>query len=301
MGKKKGKLSAVLGATAGGLAWALAVLLLNRGLGWPDSWPTLVATGGLAFLASALVSRILRKPWAAHAGAVCALALLVACPLAGWPFRVSQQEEEGYETRYAYFITYILGTEDNGPLDNVHIAYLCPNIDNKCPEIGGSPAVYSTWVLYYLADNGDLLPQVQFRWSKSSGWVFEIHQFYGERGAPPTVIEHGVGPTSLGPVVWATLDRLYPREVLWQVCGVDVPTGKGRSLTLRVAGSENTSFARLGYDNFERINPYDKKIRVRFVAQLWEPAGKNTLQRVEFYQREMEYYGGKDGMYLTPV
>jgi len=39
------RLNAILGATAGALAWALAVLLLNRGLGWPGSWPTPVATG----------------------------------------------------------------------------------------------------------------------------------------------------------------------------------------------------------------------------------------------------------------
>jgi len=301
MGKKKGKLSAVLGATAGGLTWALAVLLLNRVLGWPDSWPTLVATGGLAFLASALVSKILRKPWAAHAGVICALALLVACPLAGWPFKISQPQQEGYETRYAYFITYILGTEDNGPIENVSITYLCPNIDNKWPEIDGSPAIYSSWKLYYLADNGDLLPQVQFQWNGTSReWEFEIYQFYGERGAPPAIIEHGVGPSSRGPVVWAVLDRIYPREVLWKVSGVDVPADMKENLTLRMAGSENISWAHLGHYNQSKVEPYDKKIHVRFVAQLWKPTDKETLERIEFYQREVEFHG-EAGVRLFPA
>jgi len=295
MGKKRKTVREVLGAILGVGVFALAVLLLNRGLGWPGSWPTLVATGALGFLASALVSRALRGPWAARAGAACALILLVACPLAGWPFRIPSQEQGGYETRYAYFITYLLGTEDNGPVENVAIVYLCPNTNNKYPEIDGNPITYSSWMLYYLEDNGDLRPQAQFWWSNSLGkWEFEIYQFYGERGAPPTVVNHGVDPRSnpFGPVIGATFDRLYPREVLWHVSGVDVPKGKGRSLTLRAMRFEdNVSFAWLGCYSAGKIDPYDKKVYVRFVAQLWEPAGENTLKRIEFYQREIEYCG----------
>jgi len=309
MGKKKGKLSAVLGATAGGLAWALAVLLLNRVLGWPDSWPTLVATGGLAFLASALVSRILRKPWAAHAGVICALALLVSCPLAGWPFKISQPQQEGYETRYAYFITYLLGTEDNGPIENVDIGYLAPNVDNWCPQEGGEFLLESRWILYYLEDNGDLRPQVIF-WQRAVDrkWEIQVLQLYGKRESPPEVLDSGVAPTNVGPHNVTFIDRLYPREVLWEECKVEVPRSKAGKLTLRMAGQENLSRATLDmvpsveslYYNPVPTQPFDKKVHVRFVSQLLRPLRENARERIEFYQREIEFYGNV-GVRLYPA
>jgi hypothetical protein len=306
---KKGKLSAALGATAGGLAWTLAVLLINRGLGWPDSWPTLVATGGLAFLASALVSGILRKPWAAHAGAVCALALLVACPLAGWPFRILPQQQKGYETRYAYFITYILGTEDNRPIENVRISYLAPNVDNWCPQEGGEFLLRPRWILYYLEDNGDLQPQVIFwRREVDRKWEIQVLQLCGERENPPEILDSGVALNDKGPHAVTFIDRLYPGEVLWEECEVEVPRSKTGRLTLRMAGQENLSGATLAmvpsleslYYNPVPTQPFDKKVHVRFVSQLLRPLGENARERVEFYQREIEFYGNA-GARLYPA
>jgi hypothetical protein len=269
-----------------------------------------VATGGLAFLASALVSKILRRPWAAHAGVICALALLVACPLAGWPFKISQPQQEGYETRYAYFITYILGTEDNGPIENVHIGYLAPNVDNWCPQESGEFLLESRWILYYLEDNGDLRPQVIF-WQRAVDrkWEIQVLQLYGERENPPKTLESGVAPTNVGPHNVTFIDRLYPREVLWEECKVEVPRNKAGRLTLRMAGQENNlsratfamvpSVESLYYDPVP-IQPFDKKVHVRFVSQLLRPLRENARERIEFYQREVEFYGNA-GVRLYPV
>jgi len=302
------KLNAILGATAGALAWALAVLLLNRGLGWPGSWPTLVATGALGFLASALVSRAL-GPWAARAGAACALALLVACSLAGWPFRVFPQGQEGYETRYAYFITYLLGTEDNGPIENVMIDYLAPNVDNWVPQDEEGFLMWSRWILYYLEDNGELEPQVIFwRREVDLGWEIQVLQLCGMREEPPKFLASGVIRHSLGFSETTFIDKLYPREVLWQECEVKVPRSRVKNLTLRVAGLENNiSCAAISQlpsaDSFYQAvipnQPLNKTIHVRFVSQLWKPR-ENFRERIEFYQREIEFCGD-GGVRLFPV
>jgi len=280
---KKGKLSAALGATAGGLAWTLAVLLLNRGLGWPDSWPTLVATGGLAFLASALVSKILRRPWAAHAGAVCALALLVACPLAGWPFQVGREKTVWRE---AEFIAHLLETEDNGPVENVGIFFQLPTVDNKLPT------VRVAWGLYYMDNENNLRLEVAFRWK--DGWEMEEvwENTHPERTKPPEILEHGVGTGVLAIVI----DRIYPRETVILRVPVQVPEKEANRLTLRVPG-ENYSGAM-----FTPVRPenqgFDKKIRVWFVSRLWNPT-ENGFYLLEDYQRVIEY-DGKPTVKLYP-
>ena len=274
MGKKKGKLSAALGATAGGLAWALAVLLLNRVLGWPDSWPTLVATGGLAFLASALVSGILRKPWAAHAGVICALALLVACPLAGWPFQVGREKTVW---RYVEFSAYLLETEDNGPIDNVIIACRLPAVNN---EIFG-PRV--AWGLYYLDEN-NLWLETAFE-GRAQGWVMrEVwERVHPDRTKPPEILEDGIDQEIK--MCALVIDKLYPREVVKLEIFVEIPEKKAGSLSLREFG-ENYSggcLRSLG-DNF------GKKIREQLILRFWKPV-ENGLLLLEGYQRELEFYG----------
>ena len=310
MGKKRETIREVLGAILGIGVFALAVLGLNWKLGWPNSWPTLVATGTLSFLASALASRTIRRPWAAHAGAACALILLVSCPLVGWPFRVLPQEQGGYETRYAYFITYILGTEDNGPIENVVVDYLVPNVDNWYPQDEEGPLMWSRWILYYLEDNGNLEPQVIFwRRAMDLGWEVQELQLCGMRKEPPKFLASGIIQHSLGFSEVTFIDKLYPREVLWEECKVKVPRGKEENLTLRVAGLEdNISSATIlqlpSADSFYQAvmpnQPFNKTIHVRFVSQLWKSVCENSLQRVEFYQREIEF-SGNVGVRLFPV
>jgi len=278
MGKKRETIREVLGAILGIGVFALAVLGLNWKLGWPNSWPTLVATGTLSFLASALASRTIRRPWAAHAGAACALILLVSCPLVGWPFQFSGTLGEEMTWRRVEFRAYLLETEDNGPIDNVVVGCRLPTADNwfDYPRV--------VWGLYYLDENDNLRLEVRFKY-RIQGWTMEEvwEGAHPDRTRPPEIIKDGTDPeTKLYAV---EIDRVYPREVVILELHIEVPKEKVASLTLREPG-ENNSLGCMSNSN----GNFGKKVRQLLVLSLWEPA-KDRFLLVERYQREIEYYG----------
>ena len=277
MGKKRKTVREVLGAVLGIGVFALAVLLLNRGLGWPGSWPTLVATGALGFLASALVSRALGGPWAARAGATCALALLVACSLAGWPFQVvSENQGEGEVWRKVEFFAYLLETEDNGPINNVTVGCRLPTVDNWFPY------PRPVWGLYYLDENNNLLLEVSFEYRKVLGWTRrEVWEgIHPDRTEPPELIDDGTDPETK--VCSVVIDRLYPREVVVLNYFVEIPEKMASLASLRKSGENYSLGCMYSSDN--------KKVRQLLVLKYWKPA-KDRFLLLEGYQREVEYYG----------
>ena len=290
-------------------AFLATSFFLNRFLGWPTNILTLLGLVGISFVAGGLVSDFVsREGNRAGLMAITALStvLVIGSLTVGKPWNVGVQLIK-LEPKPAYFqmdaALYLLATEDNGPIENVSISFKAPTVDNKIPppaKKGRSP--YSGYyVLYYLDDNGNLLPEAE-TWD---GKTWTVYKFYGQRTQVPQILDYGFFFDNKGVFLHCTVDRLYPREVWWKVEFIATLEDVADKLTLKVYGDpENRSRARVARDI--RLSPeegrdvdFDKKIWVKFSSRLSKPVG-NKLVRVEAFHRE---YGPTNGigLWLYPL
>jgi hypothetical protein len=292
-------------------AFLATFFFLNRFLGCPTNILTLLGLAGISFVAGGLVSDFVSGKEGNRAGlmAITAIsAVLVAGSLiVGKPWDVGIRLIES-KPKPAYFqmdaALYLLATEDNGPIENVSISFKAPTVDNKVPpsaKEGRSPySVY--YVLYYLDDNGNLLPQAE-TWDGGKTWT--VYKFYGQRSQIPKILDHGIFLDEDGVNFSCVVDRLYPREVWWEVDFVATLEDVADKLTLKIyKDPENRSSG--GIARYLQLGPkkgkdvdFDKKIWVKLFSRLSKPVD-NKLVRVEAFHRE---YGPTNGtaLWLYPL
>jgi hypothetical protein len=290
-------------------AFLATFFFLNRFLGWPTNILTLLGLVGISFVAGGLVSDFVsREGNRAGLMAITALStvLVIGSLTVGKPWNVGVQLIK-LEPKPAYFqmdaALYLLATEDNGPIENVSISFKAPTVDNKIPppaKEGRSP--YSGYyVLYYLDDNGNLLPEAE-TWDGGETWT--VYRFYG-RNDVPKILDHGIFLDEDGVNFSCVVDRLYPREVWWGVYFIGTLESVADKLTLKIYGDpENRSSG--GIARYLQLGPkkgkdvdFDKKIWVKLFSRLSKPVD-NKLLRVEAFHRE---YGPTNGtaLWLYPL
>jgi len=290
-------------------AFLATSFFLNRFLGWPTNILTLLGLVGISFVAGGLVSDFVsREGNRAGLMAITALStvLVIGSLTVGKPWNVGVQLIK-LEPKPAYFqmdaALYLLATEDNGPIENVSISFKAPTVDNKIPppaKKGRSP--YSGYyVLYYLDDNGNLLPEAE-TWD---GKTWTVYKFYGQRNQVPKVLDHSIFLDEDGVNFHCTVDRLYPREVWWEVDFIATLEDVADKLTLKIYGDpENRSSGGIGYtlwlspDEWKDIN-FNKNIWVKLFSRLSKPVD-NKLVRVEAFHREYGPTKGT-GLWLYPL
>jgi len=291
-------------------AFLATFFLLNRLLGWPTNILTLLGLVGASFFAGGLVSDLVSRREGNRAGLMTITAisavLVVGSLTVGKPWSVGIQLIKS-EPKPAYFqmdaVLYLLATEDNGPIENVSISFKAPTVDNKVPppaKEGRSP--YSGYyVLYYLDDNGNLLPEAE-TWD---GETWTVYGFYGQRNQVPKVLDHGIFLDEDGVNFSCVVDRLYPREVWWEVEFIATLESVADKLTLKIyKDPENRSSG--GIARYLQLGPrkgkdvdFNKKIWVKLFSRLSKPVD-NKLVRVEAFHRE---YGPTNGtsLWLYPL
>jgi len=290
-------------------AFLATFFFLNRFLGWPTNILTLLGLVGISFVAGGLVSDFVsREGNRAGLMAITALSavLVIGSLTVGKPWNVGVQLIK-LEPKPAYFqmdaALYLLATEDNGPIENVSISFKAPTVDNKIPppaKEGRSP--YSGYyVLYYLDDNGNLLPEAE-TWD---GEIWTVYKFYGQRSQVPKILDHSIYFGEHGVHFHTMVDRLYPREVWWKVEFIATLESEADRLTLKIYGDpENRSCGQIGRGILLKPGEgtevdFDKNIWVKLFSRLSKPV-ENKLVKVEAFHREYGPTKGT-GLWLYPL
>ncbi len=185
----------------------------------------------------------------------------------------------------AYF--YLIGTNDNEPLENIEIAFPDPNIDNKALEPRRTYIPNGAfWTLYAYVDN-ELVVEIDRG---------NVMQLVGPRASTVNYASFGYGDSNLGPkLIFHGIDKLYPGEVLEVTQLLEIPADMVNRLTLEDEGPEPNS-------TFADISPSPvKRIDAQFFAGLYRINDDNTLQKVEEFERTIEN-GSTGGWWeLAPV
>lgn len=174
---------------------------------------------------------------------------------------------------YSRVYFYLIGTEDNGPLENVEIIALPdPSIDNK---VLGSAYVPNGvfWTLYANTDNGPVVEVDQG----------VVKQLVGPRTSTIEFTGIGGGPSVFGPKVkFVEVNGLYPSEILEVRQWLEIPADMADRLTLRDTGLIGGSTCGLIY------SVPAKKINGSIFAGLYKVKDDNTLQKVEEFMDTAE-------------
>lgn len=124
----------------------------------------------------------------------------------------------------AYF--YLIGTEDNGPLENVALYFPDPNVgDNKILNRDYIKDGY--WTLYAQTDNG-LVTEIQ---------ALTVVQLVAPRTSELVISSMGANTSVWGPKYSFTeINRLYPGEILEIQLWWEIPSSMMNQLTLQDTG-----------------------------------------------------------------
>jgi hypothetical protein len=219
-------------------------------------------------------------------------AVLVAGSLTvGWPWDYRLFFLRGPE-RWVMFkeeaALYLLSTEDNGPLENVTFAFTAPHIENKeILDPDGNPAYCGLAHLFYIGENGALLQEAIYE-SNGENMSWKVYKFYGDRKEIPQTIGWGFNNCLNVPTLSYTIDRLYPREVLWVVSVVWVPESEADKVSIAAYGRrENISLAGFARDVSLFLEP-QKPSNVYFWVQLARRRENNLFVPIAEYSRSLE-------------
>jgi len=218
---------------------------------------------------------------------VISIFLVAGSLTAGWPwdYRVSYLKgPERYVTFKQEAVLYLLSTEDNGPLENLAFYYLAPHIENRpITDTQGNPASKSMYHIFYLEENGALLIET---WS-TDGEHWDVCSFYGQRTEIPCRLRNDIVFWPEGPTAITTINKLYPREVLWVVDVLQVPEKNAKEVTITKQG-ENRSTGGFGYDNGSEIKSFEKNATVYLWINLAVLGEDNIFRSICQYSRRVE-------------
>ena len=228
--------------------FAFILLVLNSWLGWPTSLLTLGGMLGIAWFVSMFAGEQLTPPGLGTTAASClAVALAVSIIGFGVPWRLGEED-----VRFDYRAMFIyLGSESNGPLENLLVRFPAPQIENKF-----AGEIFSGWELYYVKDDNTLTLQ-----SNAAGIV----NLRGARSSQLGIYSWGVENSEYGPTLTWEIDRLYPREVFMDFGWTLVPREDADAVTLRVCGiQEDWSQAYWHTPKF-----YQENTQIDFSFAIW--------------------------------
>jgi hypothetical protein len=265
--------------------------LLNRFLGWPTSTLTLLGLVGISFVVAGVVSDFVSRKEENRIGPATITAisavLIVGSLTVGWPWDYRLFFLRGPE-KYVIFkqeaALYLLSTEDNGPLENLIFYFQAPHIENReITDPQGNPVYKAMYHVFYLGENGTLLIEVLT--TSRENWY--LYRFYGQRTATPQ-IDAGRSFSPYGLMFAATIDNLYPREVLWSVVVFRVPEKDAKKVTVKTAGTENISIARFACDKGTKVEPFEKTATVYFWVSLSVLGEDNIFRPLCQYAARLE-------------
>lgn len=219
----KRTVGSILGTIFALIGFAATIFVFSRGLGWPDSLASMgVVLFAAFFVGAGFGNLISRTRPTVLAPIILAAALAVGSVAWGIPWEGVRLSIGGSTEENVPFLTegyfYLLGTEDNGLVENVWIYFPTPQIENQ----GIQPM--SRWKLYYMDENGTL----QLEQDSSPA----TYNFYGQRTEPLQLLSKNYVFTSHGPKINHNVDKLYPREVFRVDIYVTVPPENADKVTL---------------------------------------------------------------------
>jgi len=227
-----------------------------------ESSRTLAVALGAAWVASALVG------YGFYGGKRCigaatllTVAALVALVVYARPW-VGEEVEENVMFWYAASFSYE-NSEDNLPIENVMISFPHPNVENEPVLITGF-----SWLLFGPSpENRDVkILQIQ------DGRVIQL---VGDRTAT-LFIQSGRENTSYGPRISLSMDRLYPREVIWIQAYALTSPEKSKDITVCENKENQKVYARYQY------RPPDKITKISFWVRLSKKMNDNYEKMEEF-------------------
>jgi len=258
-------------------AFAIVLLALKAGLGWPTSLLTLGVMLAIAWFVGVMAGERLAPRWSALVGLALAGGLAVSTLGFGIPWKIVEVEEGEvtyenflYQASFAY-----RGSEDNLPIENVAIRLPYPNVENR------TESVYFgvIWGLYW-QDNENML--------HLQATETTIYELKGDRTTTLTILR---GPlkesTPYGPKSTWAVDKLYPREVFMVSGAISVPRTDADKLTLRNYG-DNEGRSSGDFFCHSPLGPLPKPIDVTFWAQLSKIINDNNYEIVETFSRVVD-------------
>lgn len=263
-------------------AFAIVLLALKAGLGWPTSLLTLGVMLAIAWFVGVVAGERLAPRWSALVGLALAGGLVVSTLGFGIPWKIAEVEEG--EVAYENFLYQASfkyrGSEDNLPIENVAIRFPCPNVENVAMGVR-----QGTWMLYWQDEENVLHEQI---WGTDNGEILDFYAYYGERNENLEILLTGIEPTSYGPMIYYRMDKLYPREVFWVTSLVEVPKKNADEVTLRVyEDNQGRSLAQYWYPSNVHLENQGDPVNISFWVQLSRKI-ENDYQIIETFSRSVE-------------
>lgn len=291
---RKNILRLAVGVPVTAIAFALTLYLFRSLFGATDLF-TLLAGAGVALFAGVMAGAWLTPRWSAVTACVLAGSIVVGVLAFGIPWGLSASPDIFVVKNPAYFRTIgtftYWGSEENQPIENVWVAFACPNVENDASMLGAHPAGVS---LFHVAQDNTLIPEVYiWRQGITENWTTLSLAMYGGRSEPLRIKGWGVGPTLWGDAICCQLDRIYPREAVNVIVEHVGEVDETRGLTIRIYGiEENRSNCAFIYsENF----PITVSMRLqlqRWIDNAWVP--------VETYSRYVDNITST-GLWLYPA
>lgn len=176
-----------------------------------------------------------------------------------WEWLNRSQSTVRFSSR-AYF--WLKETKDNGPLENITIAFPEPHVENKTLNRDFIKAGY--WILSASTDNG-IVVEIQEP---------TVIRLISPRTAEPVMTGLGASNSVAGPkYAFEYIDRIYSDEIL-ELQGVwEIPASMADQLTLRDYGVAAPTYALVYSTPLENISG-------QFFVGLYRLGNDNTVQTV---------------------